>query len=147
MAPDPVADELAVRALVAHFADVVNRRAFDEVGSLWAPEGVWVVPGFDDSVGVDAIRSRLEQLLGAHAALIQLVHSGRVWLDGDRAKGRFYQSELALGADGVTRLFAGCYTDDLARLEHGWRFTRRRYRSVLCSEGRFETLAQPLDPE
>ncbi len=142
-----VADELAVRSLVAHFADVVNRRAYDELGELWAPDGRWVVPGFEDSVGVVAIRERLVGLLSAHQALVQLVHSGRVWVDEDRARGRWYISELAQGTDGRTRMFAGSYSDDLARTEEGWRFICRRYRSVLRAEDAFDATMNQLDPD
>jgi SnoaL-like protein len=92
------------------------------------------VPGFEDAVGPTAIAARLQGLLEAHETLVQLVHSGRVWLDGNTARGRWYISELARGSDGTTRTFAGVYRDELALLDVGWRFTRRHYDSLMRVE-------------
>jgi ketosteroid isomerase-like protein len=143
-APDDVVDELAIRSLVAHFADVVNRRAYAEVVEIWAPDGIWEVPGFHDAVGPGAIAGRLKGLLEKHEGLVQLVHSGRVWVDGDFALGRWYISELTRGTDGRTRMFAGVYHDEVVRLPIGWRFARRRYDSLLRVEADLESVATPF---
>ena len=125
------ADELAIRALVAHFADIVNRRAYDELPEVWANEGVWQIPGYDDCIGPAAMADRLRGLLDNHEALVQLVHSGRIWLDDNRAAGRWYISEVARGVDGQSRMFAGVYHDETVRKADGWRFIRRRYESLI----------------
>ncbi|MDA8280123.1 MAG: nuclear transport factor 2 family protein [Actinomycetota bacterium] len=122
-----VADELAIRDLTQRFTDAVNRSATAEMAALFAPDGRWEVPGVTDTVGHDAIAARLAGLLAQFSLLVQLLHSGVVMLDGDRATARWYLTEHARDADGGGALFIGYYDDDLVRQDGVWRFASRRF--------------------
>ena len=51
VAPDPVAEELALRDLVARYADAVSRQDSAAVGECFAPDGVWQVGGYGEPQG------------------------------------------------------------------------------------------------
>lgn len=122
-----VADELAIRDLAQRFTDAVNRGAPDDLAALFAPEGRWDVPGVADTVGRDAIAACLRGLLSQFSFLVQLLHSGVVELDGDRATARWYLTEHARSTDGGGAMFVGHYEDDLVRRAGEWRFACRRF--------------------
>lgn len=130
-----VADELAVRDLVAGFADVVNRMAPEEMRDVFAPDGELVVTGWGEHRGHDAIVAFLNGLLERWSLIFHAVHSGRLSLDGNRATGRWYISEFGQLRDGTEVRFAGVYHDEYARTGDGWRFTRRRYDGMFSRTG------------
>jgi uncharacterized protein (TIGR02246 family) len=140
LTPTEMADELAIRDLTAAFSDAVNRRAPDDLGPLWSPDGVWVVPGMGETEGPEAIGAQLAGLLEQFSFLCQTVHSGQVWLEGDRARARWYLSELGTDHDGNVVQFIGVYHDRHVRTDGGWRFERRRfdflYRGTVEAKGR-----------
>jgi ketosteroid isomerase-like protein len=122
-----VADEQAIRQLTASFSDAVNRRAFDDFGQLWLPDGVWAIPGLEDAVGPNAIVAQLEQLISSFDFLLQLLHGGQVWVEGDAARARWYLVELGRTSDGQGVHFAGVYQDRLVRTNAGWKFGARKF--------------------
>lgn len=127
LSPEVTADEAAIRALTARFTDAVNRRHPAELAALFEEEGVWVVPGFGDTTGRQAIAGLLADLLGRFTFLVQMLHSGVVEVDGDKARARWYLSEFAATEDGSGWRFVGVYQDDHVRVEEGWLFERRRF--------------------
>ena len=134
-------DELAVHELVARFSDAVNRRVPSEMAALWAPDGVWVVPGVPETVGRDAIAAVLTSLLETFPSLVQMTHNGVVRIDGDEATARWYLSEFGKDASGQGVYFIGTYHDRYRRTEEGWRFAHRRfdflYRGKTEAPGKF----------
>jgi hypothetical protein len=130
-----VADQLAVRDLIAAFADAVNRMAPDEVGDLFTADGEWVVSGWGAPQGRGDIVSFLAGLLERWEVFIHVVHTGRVWLDGRKATGRWYITEFGRLTDGTEVKFAGVYHDDYVRTGDGWQFARRRYDSMFRRRG------------
>jgi hypothetical protein len=130
-------DDVAIRSLTARFADAVNRAATSELAGLWTADGVWELP-LGSIEGPDAIAAELSRLLAHHQRLVQLLAGGEILVVGDNASARWYLTELALGVDGVTRSFAGCYQDEIVRTPDGWRFARRRYQPVLRASGELE---------
>jgi uncharacterized protein (TIGR02246 family) len=120
-------DELAIRDTVARFTDAVNRSDPPALGELFTDDGEWLVPGMPTTVGSAAASERILGLRTAFANLIQLLHSGHVDIDGDRATARWYLSETASAADGTSFAFTGTYQDELVRTADGWRFTRREF--------------------
>lgn len=121
------ADELAIRQLTASFSDAVNRKAFDDFAALWATDGIWSMPGLEDTVGPEAAAARLRELSGNFEFLLQLLHGGQVWVSGDTALARWYLVEIGRAQDGKGVHFAGVYRDRLTRTADGWRFARRRF--------------------
>lgn len=130
-----IADQLAIRDLLADFGDAVNRMVATDAGALFTSDGEWVVSGWGEHRGRDEIVAFLAGLLDRWDVFLHLVHSGRVDLDGDRATGRWYISEFGRLKDGTEVKFAGVYRDDYVRGDSGWRFARRRYDSMFRRRG------------
>ena len=76
-------------------------------------------------MGREAAAERIQGLRSTFPNLIQLLHSGHVVIDGDRATAEWYLSETAGTADGASFAFTGTYQDELVRTPDGWRFARR----------------------
>ena len=130
-----IADQLALRDLLAEFTDAVNRMAPGDVGTLFTRDGEWIVSGWGSYRGPDDIVTFLSGLLERWEVFLHVVHTGRVWLDGSRATGRWYISEFGQLKDGTEVKFAGVYHDDYVRSDGGWRFARRRYDSMFRRRG------------
>lgn len=124
---DQVADELAVRDLVARFSDAVTRRAPADMAALWVQDGTWVVPGIGETMGPAAIEGVLAKLLEGFPFLVQLTHNGVVTLDGEVARARWYISEFGQDREGGGVYFVGTYHDRAVRTDAGWRFARRQF--------------------
>lgn len=126
-------DELAIRALAASYADAVNRRDGDAMAAVYAPDGRLDVPGAGDPViGREKLAKRFRRLVEREREfLMQLVHSGVVEIDGDRAKSRWYFTEIKKPVDGGFELVVGIYEDELVRLPEGWRYVTRRVSAPL----------------
>lgn len=126
-------DELAVHSLVAAYADAVNRRDAEGMAAVFAPDGVIEKPGFGDPVvGVEKILKRYRRLQRERDFLCQMIHSGVVEVDGDRAAGRWWFSELKKPVGGDDWLYMiGVYQDEARRTAEGWRFARRIQTTVM----------------
>jgi uncharacterized protein (TIGR02246 family) len=123
---DTLADEMAIRDLVARFTDAVNRRAPADLAPLFTDDGEWIVPGMPETKGGTAVSELLSGLLGNFPFLVQLVHSGRVVVDGERASARWYITEWASAENGGS-YFVGTYHDQMVRTDDGWRFQSRQF--------------------
>ena len=119
-------DEAAVRELVARYADAVNRRSAEDWSGTWATDAEWNLAG-QAVVGRDEIVSLWSQLMSGFSWLVQLVYTGTVNVDGDRATARWYLSELSLRKDGSRGLVIGVYHDECRRSDGEWRFAKRRF--------------------
>jgi hypothetical protein len=138
--PDPAAvaravDVVAIGQLAARYGDVVTRRAWGELPSLFAPGcpvtldlrggRVLELAGADD-VG-SFVAASVERFAFFEFAVLNHV----VDVAGDRATGRLYLWELRQEAATATWTNAyGVYQDDYARLDGRWVFARRRYASL-----------------
>ncbi|MBM4383557.1 MAG: nuclear transport factor 2 family protein [Deltaproteobacteria bacterium] len=121
-----LADELEIRALVARYADAVNRVAADDWIATWADDGEWRLMG-QVVTGHAALVPFWKNAMGMFRWVIQLVHQGTIALDGDRATARFYISEVGERADGARSSMVGVYSDECVRTAAGWRFARRSF--------------------
>lgn len=126
--PD-AATELAIRDLVARFADCAIRRDLTGFSALWTEDAVWTIgdPLPSRAEGRDAIVAMLDGLLGNLSFFVQLVHSGVVSITNSDAQGRWLVQE-------VGRLKSGqpyhnyAFYEDRYRLDDGvWRFVSRVY--------------------
>lgn len=138
VAYDPVIEELALRDLVARYADAVSRQDSAAVAECFAPDGVWQVAGYGEPRGRDEIVAFLDGLLGSWDVIVHALLSGRVHLDPTdhhRAAGRWYISEFGRRTDGTEVFFAGVYHDEYVRDAGLWRFGRRRYDSMFRRVG------------
>jgi len=126
-------DELAVRSLVAAYTDAVNRRDAEGMAAVFIADGVIEKPGFGDPVrGVEKILKRYRRLQRERDFLCQLINSGIVEVDGDKATARWWFTELKkpVGSDDWLYLI-GVYQDESVRTPEGWRLARRVQTTIL----------------
>jgi uncharacterized protein (TIGR02246 family) len=127
MMPSIFEDELAIRALASAYADAVNRRDPEGMAAVMAPDSMIEKPGYGEPVrGRELILKRYRRLQREREFLCQMIHSGVVHVEGDKATARWWFSETKLPAGGGDWLsMIGVYQDEAVRLEEGWRFSRR----------------------
>jgi len=145
--PRSIADELAVRDLVAAYADAVIRRDARAWGDTWAEDGRWVMGG-QALEGREAIVARWNESMSLFEFILQIPQHGRVEIDGDQATGRWYVSELGRSHGGGPSLALGVYHDAYVRLESGWHFQRRRFDLLYVGPPNLsgQTFPFPADP-
>jgi len=124
-AKNTTVEELAIRNLVARYADAVNRRDEALWGSTWAADGEWLILGHQPR-GRDDVVALWRNLMGSFSFVLQLIHSGNVDIGADHVTGRWYMSEIWKRADGSSGLTVGVYQDFYVQTEGDWRFSRRR---------------------
>jgi len=126
-----VAEELAIRSLVARYSDAVARRDERDWAATWAQDSEWHIFG-RPTQGRDEIVSLFSKLIGSLSFVLQLPSFGIVELDetggavGPEAKGRWYITEYAQ-SKGEPLFTLGVYHDRYTRQDGGWRFARRRF--------------------
>lgn len=130
---NPVEDELAIRHLVAAYADAVNRRDEALWSSTWAEDGVWSLPGRSVE-GREAVVAMWVAAMGSFEFVAQLVYQGTLQIEGDQANGRWYLTEhlQPVGAD-EGRFTIGTYADEYIRQDGDWRFASRQYEVLYTS--------------
>ena len=128
--PNPLADELEIRALAAAYSDAVNRRRPDACSAVYTPDGVLRGPGIEPVVGRDAITAFLGSVFERWEWLFQITPGGVVRCEEDRAVSRFPIVEHGRGLDGRGTEFFGFYDDHLVRTGDGWRFAERTVHTV-----------------
>ena len=137
-ARDRVADELALRNLVARYADAVTRMDSGALREMFTPDAEWIVTGHGEPRGHDEIVAFLDGLLANWNGIVHALLSGTVTFDATdpfRATGRWYISEFGQMKSGDEVFFAGVYHDEYTRDVGSWRFARRRYHSLFRRTG------------
>ena len=126
MSDSQIADELALRTLVACYAEAVS--AYDETlwAGTWAEDGQWVLMGRSPT-GRKELVEVWNELMSGFEFVVQHATSGRVEIDGDRATGRWQILELGKVKDGGAMMIVGFYCDECVREADGWRFARRTF--------------------
>lgn len=122
----PLADQIAVRALIDRYSDAVFRRDADDWGACWAEDARWALMGAEVS-GRAAIVAMWTQAMEAFSFVAFFAQPGAIEIDGDQATGRVYTHELLETADGALSRPVGQYLDRYIRTEGGWLFAERRY--------------------
>lgn len=120
-----VRDELAIRNLVARYADAVNRRDEAAWADTWAEAGEWSLLG-RAAQGREAARELLAEFLAGLSLVVQVPASGVVRVQGDRATGRWTITEQGKLANGNAFLSLAAYDDEYERGAGEWRFASRR---------------------
>lgn len=131
-----LADEAAINKLTAKFADSVNRRESEEFCSLWHSQGVWELkPPMSIKVeGIEQILATFTQLLENWEFFVQMVHSGVVAIEGDRATARWCMNEIGRSTVGKGFVNYGLYEDELVRENGIWLFAKRTYHFAYVDE-------------
>ncbi len=127
-----------IRDTIDRYAHCVDGGRFDELGELFASDGVLEVEGEPAHRGRDAIRAFVtgtgRDLAAATGAprIRHHVSNVLIEMDGpDRARARCYF--LAVTDRGVDHW--GRYRDDLVRAGEDWRFAHRRVRTDGAAAG------------
>jgi len=132
--PDTASDYVAITRLQAAYADVVTRRAWPELEPLFVP---------DAPIHLDTVTRPVIELTGAGRLAAFLVSAlerftffqfvilnAVIDIDGDMAHGRMNIAELRQDHGGEWSTAFGRYDDSYRRLDGGWRFATRHYRSI-----------------
>jgi len=144
-------DEVAIRALVAAYADVVNRRAWPELDDLFLPDAPLRLDLRDrparDVVGPRAVGEFISGAIEQYAFFEFVALNVRVLLDRDdgpdRARVRTYMCELRQDHAGTPSRAFGLYQDRVVRAGAGWRFAERHYQSLGRGEHGLDLMPGP----
>lgn len=133
---NPVEDELAIRHLVAAYADAVNRRDGALWASTWTDDGVWDLMG-NEIAGKDAVVGMWNNAMGGFEFVAQLVYQGTLDIDGASATGRWYLAEHLRPQGSKSGMFnIGTYADEYLCVDGKWLFSRRTYNVLYNDEGK-----------
>ncbi len=146
-------DEVAIRGLLASYADVVNRRTWAALGDLFVPEAPLRLDLRDRPVLTCTGPSEIGEFIGRALEqypffeFVALNVRVQLRLDGDpdRAGVRTYMCELRQDHDGNPSRAFGCYQDVVVRgvAPREWRFADRHYQSMGRGEYGLDLLPMP----
>jgi uncharacterized protein (TIGR02246 family) len=127
---DPLADDRAIRDLVARYCHAIGGRDDLAWADTWAEDAEWLVLGAHVR-GRAAILEHYRKLVAPVRWVVQFAHDGIVEVSGDRARGRWQIHELLQWANGTAGRNVGRYRDDYVRCADGvWRFAQRDFHAV-----------------
>ena len=124
-----VSDELAIRKLVARYADAVTHADGEAWIETWAEDGRWILGG-NTTEGAAAMLEAWSGLMALFERVVQLPQDGLLELAGDRATGRWSVIELGRTKAASSSLTLGTYHDVYRRGESGWKFDERRFEFI-----------------
>ena len=146
---EKLADEMAIRDLIARYADATTRRDAAGVAATFTPDGEWIATGLAHLRGVDEMVPRFSEFLSPFSAFLHALLSGIVRLDPedpDRATGRWYMMELGQLPDESDLSVWGVYHDVYRREAGEWRIAERRFDQLFSRRGEgLRTTPFPLD--
>ena len=90
----PVEDRLAIRELVESYNDAVMRFDGDAWKENWREDATWSLPGAGPIAGRDNFFPMWEQSMSAFSFVGFFASAGPIIVDGDTAKGTWYQQEF-----------------------------------------------------
>lgn len=145
-------DEVAIRALIAAYADAVNTRIWSEFETLFVPEAPVLLDlgnrpamTFTAPAGIGGfIATALEQYPFFEFVALNVRVRLREDGDPDRAFVRTWMCELRQDHEGVPSRAFGVYQDDVVRTgARAWRFAARHYRSLGRGEYGLDLMGPP----
>ena len=145
-------DEVAIRALISAYADVVNRRAWSELDGLVAVAAPITIDLRDRPPIVVVGPAALGEFIGgaierfAFFEFVALNVRVELRIGGgiDHAAVRTYMCELRQDHDANPSRAFGLYQDVMVRSPTGWQFAQRHYQSIARGEGSLEILDPPV---
>ena len=133
MSQGPIEDRLAIRELIESYNDAVMRFDGDAWKVNWRSDANWTLPGVGEIKGLDNFFPIWEQMMSGFSFVGFFASAGPLIVDGETAKGTWYQQEVLHGKDGSKRKIMGKYTDDYLKEGGRWYFQNRIY-EILDSE-------------
>ena len=119
-------DELALRNLMARYADAVNRHDADAWVATWAEDGVWNLLGNPVS-GRDNILALWLQMMGSFEFALMLPSSCLFQVNGDSASGHWYLHEYTRDLQGTATTVLSRYLNTYVKQGGQWLFQSRHY--------------------
>ncbi len=130
----PLEDRLAIRELVESYNDAVMRFDGEAWVANWTEDATWTLPGLGDVTGRENVYSRWKQAMDGFSFVGFFASAGPIIVDGDTARGTWYQQEFLHQKDGVKRAITGQYTDDYVKVDGRWFFRKRVYQILHAEE-------------
>ena len=134
-----LADEAAIRNLVARFADACIVADYDAFKSLWAAHGKWTIhePFLTSAEGIQNIDAMVRNLRKGREFFVQFALSGVIKLKGAKATARWVMHEVSKGPDDKYYNNYAIYTDVIKKIKGQWRFVQRDYHYMWIDTGAF----------
>lgn len=124
-----ISDRLEIQDLVLHYADIIDRKAFDELRDVFTADAHIDYSEAGGAVGnLEEIIAFLEDALGMFPNTQHLNANVQISLNGDTASGRvmcFNPMEMTVGEDTHTFMLGIWYVDKYTRTTDGWRIQQR----------------------
>lgn len=124
----PLEDRIAISELVIAYGDAVCRRHADDWSSLWAKDAIWLmpeIPGMERIEGRESIRATWIEAMKSYPFQVNRPTLSNVRIDGDRAEGEVYTSELVKDVEGVAAHWTNRYRDTYIKIDGKWHFNSR----------------------
>src|SRR5262245_32855538 len=129
----PLEDRIAIRELVESYNDAVMRFDAEAWSANWHVDATWNLAGMGEFKGRAAIVEAWKGAMANFEFVGFFASAGPLVVDGERARGTWYQQEFLHQRDGVKRNVTGRYDDDYVKRGGRWYFAQRVY-SVLKAE-------------
>lgn len=121
-----VADQLALRDLMAKYCDAVNRGDGESWIATWAPDASWNLLGTLVN-GREQILELWQQMMAGFEFVVMMPSSCQFHIDGDTASGHWYLQEFSRAQDGAGNTLLSRYTDRYTKHNDQWLFSHRDY--------------------
>lgn len=137
-------DIVAISGLQTHYADIINRRRWDELAECFLPDAEIRIDTVTrdpiEVVGPVALGEFIGSAVERFAFFEFVILNARIVTaaggDPDRGTARIFMCEIRRDIDTLAWSTAyGVYHDRYRRTPDGWRFERRDYQSLTRTDG------------
>lgn len=131
----PVEDRLAIRELVESYNDAVMRFDGEAWQANWLDDAIWHLPGAGEVAGKENFYPMWRQAMSGFSFVGFFASAGPIVVNGNTARGTWYQQEELHQKDGGKRFIVGRYEDDYLKVDGRWYFQKRVYSILKAEEG------------
>lgn len=125
-----MSDRFEIQDMLYRYADIIDRKAVDELNDIFTPDAHIDYSAFGGSVGDrSSTLEFLKQALPAFSASQHLNANVQITVDGDEGSGRvmcFNPMEMPLGEERQVFMLGLWYVDTYRRTPAGWRISSRK---------------------
>lgn len=134
-----IEDDLAIRNIVAKFADTATNGNYDGLKALWKSDGVFTInlPFYNTRTGADEIAAFIKTLREEKEFFVQFVHSGVIEVNGNNATARWIIHEVGQGPGEKYYNNYGLFNDKLEKINGEWFFASRSYDYMWIDTNKF----------
>jgi hypothetical protein len=125
-----MSDRFEIQDMLYHYADIIDRKAVDELNDIFTVDAHVDYSAFGGSVGDrPSTLAFLKEALPAFSASQHLNANVQISVDGDTGSGRvmcFNPMEMPLGKENQVFMLGLWYVDTYRRTPDGWRISSRK---------------------